>query len=106
MREINILNLLVACIFCVSIFSGCATVPQEEIDEKDTLIKDLSSQVEELGLEIDRLRDKNAQSKNAKSELETKAKYLEQEVLRLEAELKKRVKIEKQAKQRPEPEIK
>lgn len=56
---------------CIT-FAGCASVPKEELDEKDAIIKNLNTQINTLKQDAARLERSNEELENAKSDLEQK----------------------------------
>lgn len=63
---------LMGALLCTLTFLGCATVPQETLDEKEAVIKNLNNQIDSLRQEIDRLKSSNEELMNANRGLEEK----------------------------------
>lgn len=84
---------LASVLFCGIMFSGCASVPKEVLDEKEAIIQNLNIQIESLKNEINKLQQSNEELMDIKSNLERKLKEKES------AQLKKDV-------QEREPKIK
>lgn len=81
-------------LFCGIMFSGCASVPKEVLDEKEAVIQNLNVQIEGLKDEISRLQQSNEELLDIKSELERKL------------EEKERAQLQKGAEEESEPKIK
>ena len=67
---------LAAAFACVA-FLGCASVPKEELDEKEAIIRNLNTQVDALKQEVERLQSANEELMTAKSGLQEKVMSLE-----------------------------
>lgn len=84
-------------LFCASLISGCATVPQEQLDAKEAAIQSLNSQVDSLKQEIKKLQESNDELARTKSGLEEKLTDLEKKEQDLENKL-----LENKLKEKPQ----
>jgi len=68
----GILFLVISTLCCAFLFLGCATVPQEALDEREAVIQNQRNQINSLNQEIARLQDTNKKLNSIKMELEDK----------------------------------
>lgn len=59
---------------------GCASVPKEELDEKEAIIRNLNTDITGLKQDIERLERANEDLTASKSDLEEKISRLENEL--------------------------
>lgn len=68
---------VITTLFCATLFLGCATIAPEELQEKDTIIKNLTSQIEVLKGDLSRLESENRGLLDRNSALEEQLKGLQ-----------------------------
>lgn len=83
---------LAAVVFAASLFSGCATVPQETLDEKEAVIQSLNSQVDSLKQEVKRLQDTNDELSRTKADMDSRISELERAQQEFENKIKENAK--------------
>ncbi|MCM8782467.1 MAG: ELKS/Rab6-interacting/CAST family protein [Candidatus Omnitrophica bacterium] len=77
MNKKKALIFLIAALFCTSIFLGCASIPQEALDEKEAIIQNLNGQIDSLRQEITQLKSANIELTKLNMELTEKLKGIE-----------------------------
>ncbi len=79
MNKKGVVVFLVAAVACMT-FLGCASVPKEELDEKEAIIKNLNTEIAGLKQDIERLERANEDLTASRSDLEEKISRLENEL--------------------------
>jgi peptidoglycan hydrolase CwlO-like protein len=95
MNSRKIAIFLAVTVVCATLL-GCASVPKEELDEKEAIIKNLNTEIAGLKQDITKLQRTNEELVMSKSDLEEK-------ISRLENELSEKQKI---TEEKTEPKIK
>ena len=74
----NKLALLLGAALSCMVVSGCVSIPAaEELDEKNSIIKNLSGQIDTMNAEVSRLSLENEDLRDSKSQLEGRLSRLE-----------------------------
>jgi len=69
MNKKGVVVFLVAAVACMT-FLGCASVPKEELDEKEAIMKNLNTEIAGLKQDIERLQRANEEFTEKVSRLE------------------------------------
>lgn len=100
-RSNVVVSFLAVAVSCIFVFSGCATVPQEELDKKEGMIRHLNEQIQEQKTEMNNLIEENSQLVEANSALSDKVNMLEDGINILEGKVRALEKELKRQTQRP-----
>lgn len=79
MNKKGIVVFLVASVACIT-FLGCASVPKEELDEKEAIIRNLNTEIAGFKQDISKLQSANEELAASRSDLEEKISRLENEL--------------------------
>jgi outer membrane murein-binding lipoprotein Lpp len=74
------ISMLLAVALVSMTFLGCASVPKEELDEKEAIIKNLNTEITGLKADIAKLEKANEDLAMSKSGLEEKISRLQKEL--------------------------